>query len=132
MGKCEKVTSVDWTHLQNEVRSLELCSMNPQSSEETLGASHSPVNSAYLVGPLDWHARYEPSGELLVAEVDVEATSVNSKPIHLVGTPPVFLNRIQASDPTSGDGRVATAGYCKPLARPIMSSESVIRAYGTC
>ena len=53
-----------------------------------------------------------------MVEVDADATSVNSNPIHLVDSPPVFLNRIQASGPTSGDGRVATAGCCKPLAIP--------------
>ena len=64
--------------------------MNPQCLEESLCASDSFVNSDYLAGPLDWHVRFEPNGELLVVKVDADATLANSNPIHLVGSPPVF------------------------------------------
>ena len=84
MGKCDIVTSADWTHLQKEVRNMELSSMCPQSSEETCGANDSPVNADYL-------ARYGRNGELLATRVKTDATSAFSKSTHLVGSSPLFL-----------------------------------------
>ena len=65
---------------------MELCSMSLRSLEETLVAFDSSVGSDYLAGPLDWHVRYEPNGELLVAGGDADAPLANSNSIHVVGT----------------------------------------------